>query len=133
MRYLDSNVFVYAAIYTGKKAENARDMLKSVVKGAPAITSSLVIDEVVWAIWKEAGRERAVREGMRMLRLPNLSIVAVDAKDTYFAMELMRKYTKLKPRDAIHLAVSINSGVFTIVSDDPDFDSVKEVKRENLG
>ena len=34
--------------------------------------------------------------------------------------------------DAIHIAVSINAGVFTIISDDDDFDTVSEINRVSL-
>ena len=44
----------------------------------------------------------------------------------------MQKYKKLKPRDAAHAAVCLSSGVFQIVSDDSDFDEIKELTRVKL-
>ncbi len=40
----------------------------------------------------------------------------------------MEKYD-LKPRDAIHLSAAIEHSVFTIISEDKDFDKVKEIER----
>jgi len=40
----------------------------------------------------------------------------------------MEKYD-LKPRDAIHLSAAIEHGVFTIISEDKDFDKIKEIER----
>lgn len=132
MRYIDSNIFIYAALYSGEKAEHARKILSDVVKGYSAITSTLVIDEVIWNIWKEADRETAIKEGIRIFELPNLNVLSVNREDMYFALNLMKKHQKLKPRDAIHLAVSIHAGVFRIVSDDSDFDDISEIEREAL-
>ena len=44
----------------------------------------------------------------------------------------MKSYESLKPRDAIHLSAALSVNVSTIVSDDSDFDDVKEIKRNAL-
>ncbi|OYT53864.1 MAG: VapC toxin family PIN domain ribonuclease [Candidatus Altiarchaeales archaeon ex4484_2] len=132
MKYLDANVFIYAALYTGKKAEHAREILRTMVEGDVAITSTLTIDEVVWAVWKESNREKAIKEGVRILELPNLKVLSVEVEDAYSALNLMNKYQKLRSRDAIHLAVSLRAGVFKIISDDSDFDDVDDIEREKL-
>ena len=35
----------------------------------------------------------------------------------------------MKPKDAIHSACAIKNGIKEIISDDPDFDTLKEAKR----
>lgn len=133
MEYLDSNVFIFAALDNGNKGEAARGILHNIVKGNLVITSTLTIDEVIWVMWKETkDRESAIEQGLRILEFPNLKVVSVDPDDVYFAINLMKKHQKLKPRDAIHLAVSIHAGVFRIVSDDSDFDDISEIEREAL-
>ncbi|MEW6222967.1 MAG: hypothetical protein AB1476_06695 [Candidatus Hadarchaeota archaeon] len=48
------------------------------------------------------------------------------------AIDLTEKYG-LKPRDATHAACSLNHAIFSMISDDLDFDAVKELKRLNFG
>lgn len=133
MKYLDANIFICAALDQGKRGEISRRILAKLIKGDPAVTSSLTIDEVVWVMLKETkDRERAIRQGLRILEFPNLKIVSVNSADVYSALKFMKKYPTLKPRDAIHLSVSLNAGIFRIVSDDSDFDDVKEIERERL-
>lgn len=133
MRYLDANVFIFAALDNGRKGKRAREILREVMNGMVAITSSITIDEVVWIIWGETGsREKAIEQGLRMLEFPNLKVISVGPEDTYHALNLMKKYQRLKPRDAIHLAVSLRAGVFRIISDDADFDDVDEIERERV-
>lgn len=133
MEYLDSNVFIFAALDNGSKGETAREILHDIVKGNVVITSTLTIDEVIWSMWKETkDRENSIEQGLRILEFPNLRVLPVNPDDVHSAINLMKKHQKLKPRDAIHLAVSVHAGVFRIVSDDSDFDDISEIEREAL-
>ena len=122
MHYLDSNVFVYAALYDGPKAAGRE----------PAATASLTVDEVVWILSQEADRGVALEQGERLLSVPNLSVLDVTAQTMLGVLRHMDAYDHLTPRDATHLAAMIDHGVFTVVSDDADFDRVDEVERQPL-
>ena len=133
MKYLDSNIFIIPVLYAGKKAEKAKNILKEMVTGSHQYaTSSLTLDEVVWIIMKEKDRKTAIEIGRDILELPNLKILNVSGEDLLMALDLMNKYEHIKPRDAIHISVSVNSGIFTIVSDDEDFNDIDEIDKEGL-
>lgn len=133
LRYLDANVFVFAVLDEGVRGERARELLRAVaVEDEPAATSALTIDEVVWILQGQGPREVAVREGQRLMGLPNLRIFDVSAEDTFDALSLMEEHDTLDPRDAIHAAVAIGHGVYTVVSDDPDLGVVPELERRGL-
>ena len=61
----------------------------------------------------------------------NLTFLVVDDVVLRQAYEFIKKY-RLDPRDAIHLSCAFVHGIFTLVSDDGDFDTVKEVERCGL-
>jgi predicted nucleic acid-binding protein len=129
MFYCDSNLFIYPVIYTGPRATAATKILAYLADGElEALTCSLTIDEVLWIIWKKCGREIAVEEAKRVLEFPNLRVVDTKVSDLAKAIELVKKY-HLGPRDAIHAACSLNHAIFSVISDDPDFDRVRELKR----
>ncbi len=132
--YLDSNVFIYPLLYNDVRAKNAEDILRKVIVGEfSAITSSLALDEVVWILLKETkDKDLAIHETLRILSFPNLTISSVDGSLMIDALHFMRKYPSLKPRDAIHLASAIRSHASAIITDDSDFDMVKEIKRKSL-
>lgn len=133
MRYLDANVFIFAVLDEGPRGDRARELLRAVTtEDEPAATSALAIDEVVWTLQGEGPREVAIREGQRLMGLPSLQIFDVTAEDTFSALSLMEDEDKLDPRDAIHAAVAIGHGVYTMVSDDPDLDAVPKIEREEL-
>ncbi len=129
MIYCDSNLFIYPAIYTGRKAEIAGKILEALAEGKlRGLTCTLTIDEVLWIMWKSAGKEVAAEWTKRLLEFPNLKVVDTRAYDMRKALNLVEKYD-LKPRDAIHAACSLNRGVYTIISDDADFDVIQELTR----
>jgi len=132
--YLDSNVFILAVFSNNNKAMKARELIKKGILSELSIaTSSLTVDEVVWKIWKETkDRSLAIEEGLRLLQFDNLKIVKIDSDVLKAALNFMKDYKILKPRDAIHLAAALNAGASVIVSDDSDFDNIKEIKRKSL-
>lgn len=78
--YLDSNVFAYAALYEGEKADGARRLLREVVEGSrEAATASLTLDEVTYVLEREETREGALRQAERVLGFANLRVVSVGA------------------------------------------------------
>ena len=127
--YLDTNIFVYAAINNDLLGEKCRKILSDISENKiAAYTSSLTWDEVVYAIWKKEGKEKAIEEGKLFLQLPNISFFNVTAIIISKAQELIENYS-IKPRDAIHIATAIVNDINQIASDDPDFDKIKELKR----
>lgn len=130
MKYVDSNVFIYPILYEGKKAEKAKKILSDMVEGtSPCATSSLTLDEVIWVIMKTADREKAIQVGKDILSLPNLKILEVTNEHIMQSITLMEKYSQLKPRDAIHIAVCTHAEIFTIITDDDDFAAISEINR----
>jgi predicted nucleic acid-binding protein len=133
MNYIDSNVFIYPLLFQGKKADNAKKILSEMVDGEIACaTSSLTLDEIMWIIMNETDREKALQIGKDIMTLPNLKILDVTTEHILQSITLMEKYKKLKPRDAIHLAVCTTAGIFRFITDDAHFDHISEIKRITL-
>lgn len=132
MRYLDANVFVYPALYEGPLADRAVRVLARVAAGEGAVTAALTIDEVVHAVRKRGAPEASLHQGHLVLGMPNLRVLPVTADTMRAALGLMERVPPLRPRDAVHAATAIQAGVFTIVSDDKDFDKVPGLRREPL-
>lgn len=131
MIYIDSNVFVYAILNTEEIGEKARSLLQRIQQGEEkAETSALTFDEVFWAI-KKIDFEAALEAIQAFLNFPNLEIVSVDRDLSLSALQLIKEYN-LDPRDAIHAATAIAGKAEVVVSTDPHFDKLKELKRRSL-
>jgi len=123
--YLDSNVFVYAALYESEKADGARHILREIVEGdSEAATASLTLDEVTYVLEREEAREGALRQAERILGFANLRVVSVGAEEARDALGVMRDNDALSPRDAFHLAAAEKAGADVLVTDDRDFNEV---------
>ena len=135
MRYLDSNVFIYAVLAdesTEPKARLAKHVLTNIAEGRlPAATSSLTWDEVTWNVQKRYGNKVAVEEGARFIEFPSLRILGVDEKILRRA-EVVMAATGLDPRDSIHVACCIENGITELISNDGDMDQAKSVGVKRL-
>lgn len=133
MLYLDSNVFIYPALYEGKKAKEATNLLKDITNGnKKGATSTLTFDEITWIISQESSREKALKQTKRILQFPNLKIIDVNSKDIISMIKNMEKHKNISPRDSIHLSIMIKKGIYTIVSDDKDFEKIDKINRKPL-
>jgi predicted nucleic acid-binding protein len=135
MPYIDSNVFIYPAIYqteAQQKAKKAKEILHKIENGElSAYTSTLTWDEVVWVISRVMGRNDGIAQGRKLLGFPNLKFINADENVLTQAQTLIDKY-KLSPRDSIHVASALVRNIKAVISDDADFDQVQEIKRTPL-
>ncbi|MDR0493260.1 MAG: type II toxin-antitoxin system VapC family toxin [Nitrososphaerota archaeon] len=130
--YVDSNIFLYPVLYSKEadpRVNTASEILKNIAKGELlAFTSVLTWDEVVWVVRKTMGITEAQSQGQKLLGFLNLQFIEVDENILSQAQGLISKYS-LKPRDAIHIASAINQKLELMISDDQDFDRIKEINR----
>ena len=127
--YLDSNVFIYAALYSGEIAEKSKEYLRMASDDEfNAYTSVLAWDEVVYVVRKVAGVVESIKIGKILLKMPFLEFLDVDYAICKDAQKLAEKY-KLLPRDTIHAALSLKYCNGTIISNDTDFDVIDGLKR----
>ncbi len=129
MKYIDSNIFINAILYDDSKAKRCEKIIKDIIMGKEiAYTSLLSWDEIVYIVKKYMGRELAIGEGKKFLKFPNLIFLGIEENIIFKAQELLSKYN-IDPRDAIHAASALINEVKEIISDDQDFDKIKEIKR----
>jgi len=123
--YLDSNIFISAALYDNLSGKNARQIIKDVRCGdIRASTSTLTFDEVYWIVKKEKGKEPALKIAKALLHMKNLDLIAVDREILYSSYDLLEE-TCLDPRDSIHLACALKSRSGLMLSEDSDFDDIE--------
>jgi len=128
-RYLDANIFIYPVLYESEDLKYYERLFLDIInKKILGITSLLTWDELVHSIWKKRGRYTAIIEGKKFLNMPNLIFIGANMNIINKAQELIKKYN-IKPRDAIHVATALLNNINEIISDDKDFDKIKEIKR----
>ena len=128
--YIDSNVFLYPVLYNDiRESENARKILSEIEgKNIQAYTSTLTWDEVSYVVERIFGKTDSIEVGKRFLNFPFLRFIPVDDEIIRRSQVIREKYN-LKPRDSIHLSCAIERNISEIITDDADFDEIKEITR----
>lgn len=129
MIYLDSNVFIFAALNNDKLGDICRKIIEN-AENIETYTCALTFDEVFWKIKKNKGKSSAV-EASELFINSSIKFISVDYDVIKTSLELMKKYD-IDPRDAIHAASAISKGIKIIVSEDSDFDKLEELKRKSI-
>jgi uncharacterized protein len=127
--YLDSNVFIYAALGGGKEGGWCRDLIRRIAEGEDeSLTSALTVDEVVYQVRVSRGPEASIQAGEAVLQMAHLTIAPADAETLWKSLDLGRQLG-LYPRDAIHAATALLRGTPELISEDADFDRVEGLRR----
>ncbi len=127
--FLDTNVFLYAAGKGHAEREACARVLKRVADGSlDATTNTEVVQEILYVLARRGRREDALTLAGNVAALfPDMLPVTRD--DLLSAVDLLRQYPRISVRDAVHAASMLRNGLRTVVSVDPDFDQISEVRR----
>ena len=130
MIYIDANIFILAVTNSDVLGENSRKFLKNLQK-EKAATSTLTFDEIVWKVLQIKGFDAAIAVAKNLIKMENLTWLDVNVSVLSKSVDLMVSYG-LFPRDSIHAACALNNNIFTIISEDKDFDEIKDLKRKSI-
>jgi len=125
MIFLDANFIIYLNL--GVK-EVVNFYIKVLQEDRLAL-DPLVIDEVIYISKKKYNVNfNDTISFLDEVVLPNSLILPIRKEDYDKAKELMLQYN-LKPSDAFHVAIMLNNSISKIISEDKDFDRIKEIER----
>jgi hypothetical protein len=130
--YIDSNIFIYPAIYDSnaiQEAAKSKAKLLEIASGSiEGYTSTLTWDEVTWVVRRLFGVKQASAQGASFLKFPNLTLLRADSEVLSQAQSIIEEFD-VKPRDAIHAASAMLNGIDKILSYDKDFDAIPTLSR----
>jgi hypothetical protein len=130
--YLDSNIFISAALYEDEVGNNSRKIIKEIRLGNyEASTSTLTFDEVYWIVKREKDKKNALRIVKSMLKMKNLKFISVDKSILWKTYEILDE-NDLGPRDSIHLSCALESGSELMISEDSDFEDIDLIESINI-
>lgn len=106
MRFVDTNIFMYAVGRPHPLREEARDILRQARAARLRLfTSAEVLQELLHA-YVPVGRWDTLDAALRLAR-SQAEVVALDEADVMLAVDLASEHLTLGARDLIHLAVSV--------------------------
>ena len=125
MIFVDANFLIYLNL----GVKEVEDYYLKLLSEESLATDPLVLDEVIYVSKKKYGvRLEDTLDFLDNIVLPNSVVLPVTINEYRRAREVMLKYS-VSPSDALHVAVMLNNSIRRIISEDRDFDRVKEVER----
>ena len=89
----------------------------------------LVLDELIYVSKKKYGIPYELSiEFIEAIVLPYINILELGEEEYEHASKLIVEY-RLKPSDSLHIGAMLNNGINVIVSEDKEFDKIKQIKR----
>ncbi|MEM3467041.1 MAG: type II toxin-antitoxin system VapC family toxin [Thermoproteota archaeon] len=125
--FLDSCFLIYLNTMTDEN-RNLLENLFNKLLNEQLFINMLVMDETLYVSRKYGAPYDITFNFLRNIVLPCTEVVPIDEEDFKPMQKYLANYN-LKPSDAIHLATMEKVGARSIVSEDEEFDKVREVKR----
>lgn len=116
-RFVDTNVFIYAATGHPQFGETARGILDRIEAGEAALTSTLVLCEVAWVL-EAMGRQGDIKPTLeKILSYRDLEVAGFDEDDLLVGANNMAIY-HVDFNDGVNAAIMGRLGVTEAYSND---------------
>ena len=127
--FLDACIFSYAA---GEEHRYKKPCQEILIVGKKrkifAYTDTEVMQEILYRGFYKNEIDKAISVVANAMEiLDEDSILSVCSKDISLTSQLMSKYRKIEPRDAVHLAVMKNNNIEFLCTADQELRKVKEI------
>jgi len=117
LRFVDTNVFIYAVTVHPRFGEKARRILQRIEEGEEAITSTLVLCEVAWVL-EAMGKQSMIKPTLeKILSYDSLSVVEFDEDDLLVGANNM-VVNNVDFNDGVNVAIMLRFGVSEVYSND---------------
>ncbi|ABP95465.1 MULTISPECIES: type II toxin-antitoxin system VapC family toxin [Metallosphaera] len=125
MIFLDANFLVYLNL----GVDPVKSFYLRILSNESMGVDPLVLDEVIYVSRKKYGVNFG--DTLRFLDelvLPYVVVFPISLREYQVSKELITRYS-LYPSDAFHVAVMLNNSIKKILTEDSDFEKIKEIER----
>ena len=127
--FIDTNIFLYSVGREHPLKPGSVAVIHRIRDGEiTAVINTEIIQEILYHF-------QSIKQFLIGIRLAkdavsiSSRILPVQETDLSRAIELLESYPEIQTRDAFHAATMIHNGINEIVSTDPHFDLIPEIKR----
>ncbi len=127
--FIDANLIMYSMGGPHPLREPCKKFLEKIKSGEIlGVTNTEVLQEILYRYFSIERRTVGEIAYQSMIDFCT-DIFPVRVVDTDKALEILKRVKGITSRDAIHAATMIRNGINEIVSTDPHFDLIHEIKR----
>jgi uncharacterized protein len=127
--FIDTNIFLYSV---GRDHPLKRASITAIRLIRDGQITAVINTEIIQEILYHFQSIKQLPIGIRMAKDAvsiSARIFPVKEIDLSLAIGLLESYPKIQTRDAFHAATMIHNGIKEIISTDPHFDLIHEIKR----
>ncbi|MGB9628155.1 MAG: type II toxin-antitoxin system VapC family toxin [Thermodesulfobacteriota bacterium] len=127
--FIDANLIMYSLGRSHPLRDPCKKILERIRAGQIlAVTNTEVLQEILHRYFS-IGRSTLGEIAYQSMVQFCVTISPITIQETNKALEILKGYRDITSRDAIHAATMINNGIKEIISTDPHFDLIPEIKR----
>ena len=127
--FIDTNIFLYSVGRDHPLKPASVAVIHHIRDGEfTAIINTEIIQEILYHFQSIKQLLIGIRLAKDAVSISS-RILPVEETDLSLAIELLESYPKIQTRDAFHAATMIRNGINEIISTDPHFDLIHEIKR----
>ncbi|BFH72074.1 type II toxin-antitoxin system VapC family toxin [Sulfurisphaera javensis] len=125
MIFVDANFLIYLNL----GIKEAKDYYFRLLENESLTLDPLVLDEVIYVSKKKYNvKFEDTLTFIDELVLPYVTVFPITEGEYEKAKRFMIEYA-IPPSDSLHVAVMLNNSIKKILSEDKDFDKIKEIER----
>jgi len=127
--FIDANLIMYSIGRAHPLRESCKKFLEKIKsREILGVTNTEVLQEILYRYFSIERKTLGEIAYQSMVELCT-DIFPVRVVDTDKALEILKRVSGITSRDAVHAATMINNGIKEIISTDPHFDVIPEIKR----
>lgn len=129
IQFIDANLIMYSMGSPHPLRDPCKRILGKIRETEIlVVTNTEVLQEILYRYFS-IGRLTLGEVAYQSIVKICVNVFPVTLQDTDKALELLKAYKVITSRDAIHAATMINNGIKEILSTDPHFDFIPQIKR----
>jgi hypothetical protein len=127
--FIDTNIFLYSVGRDHPLKPGSLAVIHRIQDGEiMAVINTEIVQEILYHFQSIKQLLLGIRLAKDAVSISS-QILPVEEEDLSLAIELLESYPKIQTRDAFHAATMIHNGIKEIISTDPHFDLIPEIKR----
>jgi len=127
--FIDTNIFLYSVGRDHPLKPASLNAIHLIREGQiAAVINTEIVQETLYHFQSIKQLSIGIRLAKDIVSISS-RILPVEETDLSLAFELLETYPKIQTRDAFHAATMIHNGIKEIISTDPHFDLIPEIKR----
>ena len=117
MRFIDTNIFIYALTAHPSFGQTAKRILERLESGEEATTSTLVLCEIAWVL-EAMGKQGSIESTLeKILSYNSLKTIEITSDDMLMGANNMAAYS-VDFNDGVNIALMMRLGISEIYSND---------------